>query len=150
MPALLTSTVGGPYDARAASTVAVQSSSLVTSSRWNCAESPSSLASSSPDSSAMSAITTRAPSVTKPRQIAAPCPWAPPVTMATLPSSRPMSCSCQLDSQIARSAQRLRVDVHHGVGGEADRRVAVGEVRTDLLVELRELPHVATRIEPLL
>src|SRR4051794_19751776 len=133
-PALFTSTLTGPKVATASSTAACQLCSSETS-RWTwCADSPSSSASAFPRSSAMSAITTLAPSATKARAAPSPCPCAAPVMMATLPSRRPMS-----DLQL-----------HDAVRSEADRGVAVGEERPELLVEVREVPGAAAGIEALL
>src|SRR5882762_9037609 len=88
MPALLTSTETGPNASSAAATVAAQSVSLVTLSREKIAESPSSAASVRPSCSGTSAITTFAPSATKPRAWLAPIPRAPPVTITVRLSKR--------------------------------------------------------------
>src|SRR5882762_6893980 len=88
MPALLTSTETGPKASSAAATVAAQSLSLVTSRREKIAESPSSAASARPSCSSTSAITTLAPSATKPRAWLAPNPRAPPVTITVRLSKR--------------------------------------------------------------
>src|SRR6267142_48519 len=88
MPALLTSTETGPKASSAAATVAAHSASLVTS-RWEkIACSPSSPASFRPSPSSTSAITTFAPSATKPRAWLAPNPRAPPVTITVRLSKR--------------------------------------------------------------
>src|SRR5688572_8494787 len=49
-----------------------------------------------PSSSSTSVSTTRAPSATKSRASASPCPRAPPVISATLPSSRPIDGTLRL------------------------------------------------------
>src|SRR5882672_11507834 len=87
-PALLTSTETGPKASSAAATVAAQSLSLVTSRREKIARSPSSSASVRPSCSSTSAITTFAPSATKPRAWLAPNPRAPPVTITVRLSKR--------------------------------------------------------------
>ncbi len=94
MPALLTSTLTGPQRSLVSCTSAVQEASSLTSWWRKAADSPSSSASAAPSSLATSAITTFAPSATKARTIASPCPPAPPVTMATLSVSRPASGLC--------------------------------------------------------
>src|SRR6267143_4012388 len=88
MPALLTSTETGPKTCSAAATVAAQSLSLVTSRREKIAGSPSSSASIRPSCSSTSAITTFAPSATKPRAWLAPIPRAPPVIITVRLSKR--------------------------------------------------------------
>src|SRR5437667_10981553 len=88
MPALLTRTSSRPKRSTLASTAACRLARSVTSVRRNKAASPSSWATLRPPSSLRSAITTRAPCSAKARQVAAPMPLPPPVTNATLPSSR--------------------------------------------------------------
>src|SRR5580700_506421 len=91
MPALFTSTSGGPNASVASATAAAQSASLVTSWwRYLQDSSPSWPATNAPLSSSTSPKTTRAPSATKCRTWDLPMPLAPPVISATLPSSRPM------------------------------------------------------------
>ncbi|BAS83750.1 Os03g0299400, partial [Oryza sativa Japonica Group] len=86
-PALLHSTSNRPYRATARSTARSTSSSTDTSHRTNPTCGPSAAASASPAASSMSAITTLAPCFTNSLTIASPIPLAPPVTMATFPSS---------------------------------------------------------------
>src|SRR6266850_2424198 len=93
MPALLISTETGPKASSAAATVAAQSLSFVTSRREKIAWSPSSSTSVRPSGSRMSAITTFAPSATKPRAWLAPMPRAPPVTITVRLSKRFMILS---------------------------------------------------------
>src|SRR5215212_8603409 len=135
MPALLTSTSTLLHRSLVSSTSVVHDASSVTSWWRKTALSPSSSARAAPGSLATSAMTTRAPSATKARTMASPCPWAPPVTMATLSVSRPMFIL--LDFQL-----------HDGVGREPDRRVAVLEVAADLLGQVVEVPGVAGGVEP--
>src|SRR5260221_13327572 len=71
-------------------TAASTSARLATSVCRKQALAPSSRTIVAPASSFRSATTTRAPSATKRRHVAAPMPEAPPVTTATFPSSRPM------------------------------------------------------------
>src|SRR5579862_4740785 len=66
--------------------------------------SPRSFARSSARSRALSKIATRAPSSTKRSTIARPSPDAPPVTIATLFSSQPIS---EKVTQVARQQHRL-------------------------------------------
>src|ERR1051326_4286546 len=91
--ALLWITSRPPQRSTVNATVASRSASAVTSVWRNAAAAPSSRAIDSPPSSLMSAMTTRAPSATKRRAVAAPMPEAAPVTIATLPSSLPMAPS---------------------------------------------------------
>src|SRR5580704_6844302 len=91
MAALCTRIVGAPNTCVASRITAAQSSSLDTSRCTKIADSPISAASLPPRSSWMSAMTTFAPSAANSRASAAPCPDAPPVMMATLPSSMPMA-----------------------------------------------------------
>src|SRR6478752_6889363 len=86
----------------------------------------------------MSAMTTFAPSATKCREIASPCPCAPPVTMATLPSNLPFTLLIS------------GLQLHDRVGGEADGGVAVGEVAAALLVEVVGRPEVPRLVDALL
>src|SRR5450755_1022756 len=65
-----------------------------------------------PASSRTSATTTRAPSSAKRSQHARPMPLPPPVTTATLPSSRPVNFSPCLLAELGR-----HVDHHRGHGG---------------------------------
>ena len=77
-------------------TAACQSVSLVTSRCTYTASPPRARMAAStflPSSSRMSPKTTRAPSLTKVSASAAPCPRAPPLISATLPSSFPMTVS---------------------------------------------------------
>jgi hypothetical protein len=95
MPALLTSTLTGPKRSLVCSTSLVQDSGSETSWRVKVTTSSpcwpaSSSARALPSASLTSAMATLAPSATKARTIAAPCPCAPPVTMATLSARRPM------------------------------------------------------------
>src|SRR5436190_5497071 len=69
----------------------VHSASLVTSWWWNVAADPMSAAVCLPSSSRTSVMITCAPSSANNRASAAPCPRAPPVISATLPSSLPMT-----------------------------------------------------------
>src|SRR5262245_64937233 len=57
---------------------------------------PSSPASFLPSSSRTSVMSTLAPSATRRRASAAPCPRAPPLTITTLPSNRAMFVSSQV------------------------------------------------------
>src|SRR5712691_675340 len=91
MAALLISTETGPKASSAAATVAAQSASLVTSRREKIARSPTNSASVRPSCSSTSAITTFAPSATKPRAWLAPIPRAPPVTITVRLSKRFMT-----------------------------------------------------------
>src|SRR5882672_11042619 len=128
IPALLISTETGPKASSAAATVAAQSLSLVTSRREKIACSPSSSANLRPSCSSMSAITTFAPSATKPRTWLAPIPRAPPVTITVRLSKRFMIlsfpdhglhlCEAAIHKQF-RSRNVAAVvgrEKHHGLG----------------------------------
>ena len=91
MPALFTSTDGGPNVSAAWATTLAHDASSVTSSDTKRAASPSSSARVTPSSSSTSPMTTWAPSATIVRQCDAPMPRAPPDTMAIFPSSLPMA-----------------------------------------------------------
>src|SRR6266849_4848392 len=96
MPALLTSTFSLPYEFTAVATAARQSASRVTFRCTYVALPPEALISASTflsSSLRMSPSTTAAPSRTNIRPSTAPCPRAPPLISATLPSSRPMGIS---------------------------------------------------------
>ena len=91
IPALFTTTSSRPNRSTVARIAPTHSSSLATSRRTNIASPPCPTISSSvclPVSSAMSAITTFAPSRANSRHVPRPIPEEPPVTSATLPSSR--------------------------------------------------------------
>src|SRR4051812_10854372 len=138
-PALFASTLTGPKRWLASSTRVLQDAWSLTSwwAKWALAPpetSQSSSASAWPCSLAMSATTTRAPSATNARQMPAPCPIAPPVTIATLPSSLLIS----------------HRQLHDRVGGEALGRVPAVEVAAELLVQVVQRPEVAGLVEPLL
>ena len=86
--ALLSSTSRRPNESSAARTRLSTPSSVAMSACSATASSPSSRARTCRASSLMSPSTTRAPSRTSRRAVAAPMPLAAPVTMATFPSSR--------------------------------------------------------------
>ena len=91
MPALLTRMSSLPNLETAVATASRQSASLVTSSRTKTQSPPASLISASvrrPSSSRISPMTTFAPSRASILASAAPMPLAPPLTSATLPSTR--------------------------------------------------------------
>src|SRR6478609_7813853 len=134
MPALLASTLTGPKRTFVSSTTRAQDAGSLTSWSAKWVSAPSSSVSAWPASFAMSAMTTRAPSATNAREIAAPCPCAPPVTIATLPSRRVTS----------------HRQLHDRVGREADGGVPVGEEAAELLVEIVGRPEVAGLVEALL
>src|SRR5262245_20524545 len=141
MPALLHITWRPPNRATAMSTAAWICAASATSVGWNTAASPSCAASAVPPSALTSAMTTRAPSSTNNSTIARPSPLAPPVTIATFPSSSgpltspPRSCSRLFDPEVGRGVD--------GVAGED--RVDLGEVgvtdrpadRTRVVIDLR-------------
>src|SRR6478735_3032206 len=138
MPALLASTLTAPKRSFVSSTTRAHDAASLTSWSAKWVSPPSSSASAWPSSFAMSAITTFAPSATKWRTMAAPCPCAPPVTMATLPSNLPLTLLIS------------GLQLHDRVGGEAHGGVAVGEVAPELLVEVVGGPEVAGLVEALL
>src|ERR671911_278527 len=93
-PTLLNITSRRRHPSTASRTRASTSDIFVTSARTNIASPPASrisCAALSPRSSATSPITTRAPSTARAFADARPMPFAPPVTIATFPSSRPIS-----------------------------------------------------------
>ena len=99
-PALLIKMSTGPSSFTTSATTAAQLSSSATS-KWRYSP-PTCLATTAPCSSSTSHTTTLAPSAAKIAQSAAPIPWAPPVTIATLPSNLPMISSldnCQYPLQ---------------------------------------------------
>ena len=81
VPALLTRIANGPCSA---ATPAAASGSVTSSAT---ASAPISDATAAAPSVLTSPITTSAPSAARRREIAAPIPWAPPVTSAFRPSS---------------------------------------------------------------
>ncbi|MCY1225079.1 hypothetical protein D9M72_372690 [compost metagenome] len=88
IPALLKAMSSLPKRSSVASTIAAQSSSRLTSTRWNKACPPAlsiSATTSLPAASAQSATTTCAPDLANNSAVARPIPAAPPVMMATLP-----------------------------------------------------------------
>src|SRR5688500_6256885 len=103
-PALLKTTSRRPKRSTAVAMAACTCFSSTTLHATAAAESPSSRASASPTSAWRSAMTTRAPSATNFRTVAAPIPLAPPVTTATLPSSLPMRASLRNRAIVARLA----------------------------------------------
>src|ERR687891_1753103 len=92
MPAFWTRMSSRPNRKRVASTRASTDSFRLTSVATNaaspCCDRRSAVA--RPSASRMSAMTTRAPSSIRRSAIAAPIPRAPPLTIATLPSTRPV------------------------------------------------------------
>src|SRR5215203_1464918 len=89
IPALLTRTSTWPWSSTVRPTTSAQASSERTS--WATKVAPISLASTSPSACSTSVTTTSAPSSRNSVASAPPCPRAPPVTIATLPSSLPMT-----------------------------------------------------------
>ena len=71
------------------------------------------LATSSPPSASMSAMTTLAPSATSSSAVAWPIPPAPPVTIATLPASSCVSCRDHTISPRALPTGRGESPAHH-------------------------------------
>src|SRR5262245_10697317 len=65
--------------------------------------------------SRMSQAHTEAPSRASTTQIARPIPWAAPVTMATCPSSRPMS-ALPRDARIEHPVREVHDEVHDDEG----------------------------------
>src|SRR5579862_3616819 len=120
-PALLTITCSPPNECRVNSTSPRTSSGSATSTAWKTADGPSDSTSSLPGSAFRSAMTTRAPSATNRWAIPRPRPLAPPVTIATRPSSS-FTFTCRLspgDRQAiypVRDAVVLELDLVDGDG----------------------------------
>ena len=91
MPALLIKISRRPKNRAASLTKLIHASSVPTSTCVKATVPPSSAANRWPRSPSRSQNATRAPSATNRLTVASPIPDAPPVTAATLPSSRPMS-----------------------------------------------------------
>ncbi|MNI91857.1 hypothetical protein D3C73_1495740 [compost metagenome] len=91
IPALFTKILTGPKAFSVSVITLSQSAALDTSCFTNLTFSPNSLASAPPVSSFKSVNTTFAPSATNLRTWDSPIPRAPPVTIATLPVSLPIS-----------------------------------------------------------
>src|SRR5262245_53360411 len=122
-----------PKRSTANATAASTSASTATSVCLYAAFAPSSRANTVPCSSFRSATTTRAPSATNRRQVAAPMPDAPPVTTATFPSRRPTLASERLLQRGARFGDGGLRLVHDAAHAEeaVDHAVEATELRGD-------------------
>src|SRR5262245_2322587 len=109
LPALLKRQSRRPNLASACSISDLTSGSLVTSVRTKAAVVPSFFANPSPSAWRRPAMTTLAPSSTNSSAVRAPMPLVPPVMIATLPSSAPIS-------SLPISIVRLRLHCRRQVG----------------------------------
>ena len=122
--ALLWRTSRRPNSRTAIATIAATWSSSLTSASMASARPPSSVmarATRSASAPRMSSTRTDAPSAAKSCAVASPMPDPPPVTIATLPSTRPIARTLanhlRVDAYSARSATagRVRVAIHAGM-----------------------------------
>src|SRR3954454_16412117 len=156
IPALFTRTSRPPSSSRAVATASAAVADEDTSPITRRAASPSAATTSRPRVSSRSTTTTRAPSREKSSTVARPKPDAPPVTIATLPSSRPTSAPTFFVSTISVADHEVVecrfaghapvVDQLPGhVGGDPTGVVVV------VAVHLRVTPHelLVLRVDPL-